>query len=276
MTNSKRSKSQGATSTRKTKKASGKDISRRQFPRIRWLLSLSALVVLAVMVYQWNPAAYFEAWVNRPIAHVLVEGQFYFVEQKAIHKLLDNETHKNILNVDLHALKAQLEANPWIDSVSITRQWPDTLVVRIEEQQPIALWGKTGFLNMRGDVIRVNNVGVLAGLPLLEGRDDASAEVMQKYLQIKKMFAAKELAVTSVQQKPTQAWVITIEEGIEIRVGKDQLFEKLQRLLSVYQQDLKKQWHRVATIDLRYEKGLAVAWRVDNQRDSLMLSANSK
>ena len=45
-------------------------------------------------------------------------------------------------------------ALPWLADVSVSRHWPDGVVVRITEHRPVALWGEDGVLA----------VGIEAGL----------------------------------------------------------------------------------------------------------------
>ena len=43
------------------------------------------------------------------------------------------------------------------DNAVVTRQWPDTLLIKIVEQQPIARWNSQDFLNLRGEIVKLHH-----------------------------------------------------------------------------------------------------------------------
>ena len=44
-------------------------------------------------------------------------------------------------------------------------------------------------------------------------------------------------------------------------LGRDRLVEKMRRFIAIYDKTLKEQITNIASVDLRYANGLAVAWR---------------
>jgi cell division protein FtsQ len=48
---------------------------------------------------------------------------------------------------------------------------------------------------------------------------------------------------------------------VRIVLGRDQIVEKIRRLVVVWRSGLDIQLNNIATIDLRYPNGLAVSWR---------------
>ena len=59
---------------------------------------------------------------------VVVSGTEH-VEQELVEQLLEVPEGTSLLNVDEDAILASLQRSPWIASVEIERQWPDTLVI---------------------------------------------------------------------------------------------------------------------------------------------------
>ena len=49
-----------------------------------------------------------------------------------------------ILAFDLQAARKRIEALPWIKTASVERMLPDTVLLNIEERQPLALWQHKG------------------------------------------------------------------------------------------------------------------------------------
>jgi len=126
-------------------------------------LCLTALALVAYFVA--DPV---KRLLERPLASVMVEGDFYYISKERAMELLSAELNDDFLQLDLMHLKRVLESEPWVEHASLIRRWPDALEVKITEQQPIARWGKEGFLNQRGEIIRVPDISMLENLPLLE------------------------------------------------------------------------------------------------------------
>jgi cell division protein FtsQ len=60
------------------------------------------------------------------------------------------------------------------------------------------------------------------------------------------------------------AWQVKTASGVRIVLGRDQIIEKIRRLVVVWGSGLDIQLNNIATIDLRYPNGLAVSWRDQN------------
>lgn len=86
---------------------------------------------------------------------------------------LDPAYRYNIFRIDLTAMQAALESDPWVASAFVQRELPDTLLVDIEENQPVALVemdglylaDATGQVFLRARVER----GDGQGLPVITG-----------------------------------------------------------------------------------------------------------
>lgn len=212
-----------------------------------------------------DPQAKIREFTHRPIKEVQVEGAFQFISAEALQEQIELYVQGSFLQLELADLKNQLEKNPWIDTVSIARVWPDKLNVRVVEQQPIAQWGKKGFLNMRGDIVEVEKTTKIQALPLLQGEDRYAQEIMSQYLRVGKLLAQQDMALAAVELDETRAWTLTLQSGITIKLGRDRIWEKLQYLLTAKNGDLAKDFHKIQVVDMRYPGGFAVTWRAADQ-----------
>lgn len=231
----------------------------------RWLAKALGVVCVSALVVGlivWTePLAHLQQMTNRPIAGVTIEGQFHYISQQEVQSLVVERVTENFLQLDMEALKKVLERNAWIDKVAVSRQWPDRLVVRIKEQQPIARWGENAFVNMRGDIVKVPDNSRLEKLPLLKGHDRYARDVMQKYVRIMRILSPAELLLKEVHLDNTLSWTLRLDNGLEIRIGREDVFDRLQRLLDVYPSELAAKSDKIASIDLRYDNGFAVGWK---------------
>lgn len=200
---------------------------------------------------------------ERPIKSVVVEGDFNFITKQRATELIGNEIDGDFLQLDLMQLKNALLGDPWVEKVTLNRRWPDTLVVKISEQKPIARWGD-GFLNQRGEIVLVDEASKLSGLPWLQGSETDAPEILQQYQDLSQLLRSRGLEVIALKCDNKKSWRLTIKNHVEIALGRDQVMEKMRRFVTVYDTHLSNVWLDVKAIDLRYTNGVAVRWVADS------------
>jgi cell division protein FtsQ len=72
------------------------------------------------------------------VEHVEFEGCSE-TQKAGLRHLADVPNGSLIWSVDTDEVAAAVERHPWVKSASVSRQWPSTLVVAIEERRPVAL-----------------------------------------------------------------------------------------------------------------------------------------
>jgi hypothetical protein len=85
---------------------------------------------------------------------------------------LDLPKPSSLWSIDPDLLTEQLEAHPWIRSVTFDRVFPHSLVVQVEERRPAAVLkasGKDYFLDVEGYVLPGEMTEVSRTLPVVEG-----------------------------------------------------------------------------------------------------------
>lgn len=200
---------------------------------------------------------------ERPIKSVVVEGEFNFITKQRATELIGNEIDDDFLQLDLMRLKNALLSDPWVESVTLNRRWPDTLVVKVSEQKPIARWGD-GFLNQRGEIVLIDEASKLSGLPWLQGSEADAPEILQQYQDLSQLLRSRGLEVIALKCDNKKSWRLTIKNHVEIALGRDQVMEKMRRFVTVYDTHLGNVWQDVKAIDLRYTNGVAVRWVTDS------------
>jgi len=202
---------------------------------------------------------------ERPLKSVAVEGQFQFLPKDRAMELIEKEIDGDFLQLNLGRLKSELEQDPWVDHVYLSRRWPDTLVVKIAEQTPIARWDANGFLNQRGEIIRVTETDKLLGLPWLQGNEINAREIMQQYQDLSTLLRSRGLEIVALKCDNKKSWRLTLKNDKEIAIGREEVMEKLRRFVTVYDKFLSSVWGDVKTIDVRYSNGVSVQWMPDSE-----------
>ncbi|WP_317930918.1 cell division protein FtsQ/DivIB [Halioxenophilus sp. WMMB6] len=198
--------------------------------------------------------------VDQPIAAVDIKGNLKHVTEADLRTLLEPVVNRRFLNVDLLTLKERVEADPWIAQATLSRRWPDRLQVSLVEETAIARWGDSSFLNQAGEEKNVGDNSVLQDLPLLRGPEQSQQKVARKYVEIASLLLPLALQVNELTLEDDLSWQLALDNGLVIRLGRDQLLEKIKRFSTVYETVLKPKLADIYSVDLRYHNGLAVEW----------------
>ncbi len=257
MADKKLSKKKSKGATRKERLASWIPVT------LRWVkrLSLSGLAVagIALGFYVEQVVEHSFDW---PVSKVLVKGEYHHVKKEELIEMIKPFTGTSFVAVDLQKIKAKLEEEPTIYRAMVERRWPDTLIVSIVEQIPYAKWGDNALLNTDGDLFeRTETFAETAGvLPRLSGPEDTNKQVIEVYKQLLKKLEKSTITITELFRDDKGAYRAILDSGIELNIGQNEIDKRMDRFLTVYEQQLKTQLDTVAAVDLRYSNGVAVKW----------------
>ena len=226
-----------------------------------WLENVSRLLMAMLFGVVIYGGSLIYQQVDKPLTQIMIGGDFNYLQQQELTGLVNNQIDGGFLSVNLSNLSQVLEAHPWVDQVSIRRQWPSTLKVEVLEEVPIARWGKEGFLNRLGEELVIADNSKLDALPVLRAKYGTSREMMQEYQLMAELLIPTGIKLVELQRDSLGAWRVDTSSGMRLVLGRDQVAEKIRRFALVWKSGLNQQLNSIKTIDLRYPNGLAVAWK---------------
>lgn len=138
------------------------------FGFLRKLVWPVMLVVLGFGAYE--AAQRLLPYADRPIAKVNVQGDLSYISQQAVQQRIAPYIAASFFSIDLAGMRRELEQMPWIAHAEVRRVWPDQVMVRLEEQLPIARWGDEALLNNQGQAFAPRELAHYEQLPQLWGR----------------------------------------------------------------------------------------------------------
>jgi Cell division septal protein len=197
---------------------------------------------------------------DQPIGRVEVMGQFQRVAPVQIEEVVAPFRGSGFLSVDLDAMRAAVESIPWIDRVRIERRWPNGVRVSITEHIPAARWGEDGLMNTRGELFLRGARHLPPELPQLNGPEGTEAQVAKLYLETYPRLLAVGLRLSHVELDPRGAWSLTLSNGVEIRLGRQDVEARLERFIRVASPLVASRSGEVRYVDLRYSNGFSVGW----------------
>ena len=235
--------------------------------------------MFALKAIRVEPDVLIGAAVAQPFRHVNVAT----IRQEAIPRILDT-TRNNFFTVDLEAVRHAFESVAWVRRAQVRREWPDRLVVKLEEHRVLGAWDDGRLVNTFGELFAANPAEAEEDsetpLPQLSGPVDSERDVASRYVDFKSWFARLSLVPDQVTLSPRYAWTVHVGDGsdqgggdagtgegsdnsggLTIALGRERdgntIPERVMRMINAWPQ-LTARWPRPTLIDLRYPNGFAL------------------
>jgi cell division protein FtsQ len=233
----------------------------------RWLMRFFILtVVLSIFIWLSQQPVFtlkqlqIESAGNQDLKHL---------QLPAVRSQVLDKVQGNFFSVRLQDVKNAFEAFPWVRHASVRRAWPNGLIVSIEEQKPLGVWGKADqqkLINVHGEVFDGSIAELDENTPIIEfsGPDGSSKEVLRLYQKASTWFKPWDAEIKSLTLSDRYAWHIKLSNGVRIEFGREEeqakgaLEQRVAQLLQYWPQVQQKWPNRVDAVDLRYANGFAV------------------
>jgi cell division protein FtsQ len=190
-----------------------------------------------------------------PLREVLVLGEPKFVELADVKAIVQRDVRGNFFTIDLARARKSFEALPWVRTADMRRQWPDRLVVRLEEHVPLARWGTLGLVNTQGEIFTASYEGKL---PEFSGPAGSAKEMAIQYAYFRRSLEPIGREPVQVSVSPRRAWTLRLDGGLTLELGRTDLEDRLARFVQNYGRAAAMLGRRMDHADLRYSNGFAV------------------
>lgn len=175
----------------------------------------------------------------------------------------------NFFTADLASVRTAFETVPWVQRASIRREWPDRLIVSVDEYQVLGTWGEQDdrLLSVDGYLFTANlgEAEAEGRLPQLDGPEDSAREVAARLADLRTWLAPVKLAPRTLQLSKRYAWTARLSNGITLKLGRvherDALKTRVDRFVSAWPRLAAQAQGRIESIDMRYPNGLAYRMR---------------
>lgn len=217
------------------------------------------VVMTAMLIYGYNFAIsspYFR------IQGTTVRGLRELTE-KDVQKLMAIRPSNTVFSINIKAIARRISSNPWVRKVSIAREFPDKLIVEIEERTALALFKMEEdlyILDKEGVFFKKLDYGDDVDVPVLTGyyrEGKMNKQLLDKTLNLLKKLASSTSfptinMVSEINGSDVGGLSLFTDNGFCLKLGFDNYESKLQRLLPVLtalnKKDIKKEF---LNIDLR-------------------------
>lgn len=230
--------------------------------RARTLSGLFLLAVLALATMlgtRWLVDPY-----RFPLAVVEVKGDFRYLMKEDLQAAISSYVENGFFTVDVTATRKAAEQLPWVHKASVQRIWPETLRVQIVEQQPVAHWRESGYLNADGEAFFPQHKAAALELPWLSGPQGQEQKVLAHYRQATQTLALLGLQVQQLALDERRAWSVRLDDDVQLWLGRAEPWLRLQRFVRAYPGVFAGRLAELQRVDLRYSNGFSVLWEKPN------------
>lgn len=194
-----------------------------------------------------------------PVQQVKLAATYAHVNQKTLANIVTPYvTHAGLFSLRAEQLKQAVLADPWIYDVWIKRVWPNQIIIKVTEQQAVAIWNNNSLLNPDGDEFAPPKNTFPANLPALAGPEGQQQFVWQQWQQFSKALEPLNLTIAQLSLNSRGSWQMTLSNNIKVVLGHNDVEQRFNRFVSNYPKNIAATAANIASIDLRYSDGFAV------------------
>lgn len=198
-----------------------------------------------------------ERW---PIKWLEVDGPFERVGAEQVRAVLTPLVTGSYFTVNTEKMQELSELMPWIASVEIEKQWPDTVRVTVKEFTPVAHWIEGQLIAADGSTFIVPSADDMQGLPWLDSPDTQLDVVFENWKKFDDKLQQIGQQVERLNVDARGSWSALLSGGTEVKFGKGDVFKNLDMLVNTWAGLMQDQDRPPVSVDLRYTNGLAVLW----------------
>ena len=99
----------------------------------------------------------------------------------------------------------------------------------------------------------------------MSGPIDSQIEVMEQFQLMSQLLFSSGLRLGGLTLSQRGSWYLTLNDSMQVAVGREQVIERLQRFIEFYEGQPATQTAEFSSVDLRYDNGIAV----ENSREEL-------
>ena len=215
----------------------------------RWLrIAVAAILVAIVVSLPWSGPAILRNLVFFRVRKIEIRGAVYLTPSEVLARLRVDST-ANVWD-DPSPLVARLMTHPQIRAATVTRKLPSTLVVRVDENLPVALVPNAkGFavIDGHGMPLPIDPAATKLDLPIVASRDTMIARLLAE---LRAGYPTLFNRVSEVSREGRNELLVRLP-AVRVRALATVTADRLAEIAPV-EYDLARRHLAVAELDLRY------------------------
>ena len=167
-----------------------------------------------------------------------------------------SDLHGSLLKLNLASVRSRLEQLPNVRSSTVSRKYPDRLVIDVERHEPLARWAPGGLVNIQGEIYTGS---AFDWLPIFDGPSSRLSEMSGYYFYARSILGGlpENQSLVQLRVSARGEWQVFLNNGWVLNLGSRNIHARLKRFVEQYRQ-IVAHFDEVKYVDLRYPNGMAV------------------
>jgi cell division protein FtsQ len=221
--------------------------------RVKYLVFVVLpMILLVVLIY----SAVLQVKSSFQLKNVFFTGNGHLTDEELKH-LAGINGNENMITVSSRTIFNKMISSPWIRSLSIRKEFPDTLHIHVREAEPFALLNVKGHLfivDEGGKMLQELKESPIPFLPVISGDPYKERAVLLEALHLARAIKNKNLLfekdhIEIIANEQNEMSVNL--DGVIVKIGKGDYEDKLFRLKEL-EKEIKRQNMHIDYIDLRF------------------------
>ena len=125
-----------------------------------------------------------------PVDTVSIRGNLNELEIARISAALtDSGQLHNFIKLDVDSIQETVKSIPWVESVSVRKQWPAYLYLDVAEKRAVARWKDDRLLSEHSGVYEAPDGEFFGNLVMLDGPEAKAGYMYQNYLSFRELLS---------------------------------------------------------------------------------------
>jgi len=234
------------------------------------------ILICGSFILCWKIGTGYASWLESSktfnVEKIIVQG-FEIFEEADILRMGGVNKNQSIWEMNLKVCEERISGNPFIENVRLRRQFPDRLIIDIEEKQPVALVNNKGRLYCidQEGLILPSKSGKLYALPLISGYFQGKIETgkfgggypLQQGLHLVQLirngYPVLYNEISEIKMDRNGYRLYTKTGGVPVYLGEKELLKKLKYLEAIIDHlSGQKKLRKSRYIDLRFRNQVIV------------------
>lgn len=213
-----------------------------------------------------------------PINYVSVHGGNNTSIPEIVDVLKKSGELHNFIKLDVESVQNNIKTLPWIENVTIRKQWPSTLILNVKEKTADARWGEDHLFSRNSGIFSAPWQESFNDLVYLSGSDEFAELIYDNYLNFKQKLAIIGCEIKKISLSKRQSWTVELKNGPKLFLGRDNVSDnfmvdemepvsdvdvRMYRFVKAYPKI--KNSELIDYIDLRYSNGFAIGWKISDK-----------
>ncbi len=201
------------------------------------------------------------------VKNIPVDG-IHHTDADALLAVINIKSGDPIFRFKPKEAKEQIERIGWVRSAHVERRLPDTIYIKLDEREPIALWednGQVYVIDSEGVQLTQNNLNAFKDLVMVRG---AGAEKAVPKL-MEKLSAHQEITskIDYAQRIDDRRWDIVMHGGMRLKLPESGVVAALENVVQSERETGLLSKDNIVEIDARYKERLIVKPKQGNVQD---------